>query len=200
MKREKYFPSLVLGILGLIIVSMVGYAVFINGIRRDVTTAISDTVTLSDKSNLYTIQIPANWQILTYEGARGNSLSEISGRSPDWRSHSGKTVEHPCTPVYYDSGVLFQFGAAKQEGVPAHYGEGGGPFTGVLYSEEILIDGAKGTYHVFTEPCTDGGQLVDVHVNYKENGYIFRFAYNPVQFPQAESVFRRIMHSIRFQK
>lgn len=164
------------------------------------TPAVS-TTKITDKGNLYSVEIPKDWKIIRNEGAKGVQLSNISGESPDWKSRSDVDAEGPCVPHYYESGVFFQFHVENEEDTAGHYGEGGGPDTGVISKKNISVDGVNGVYHVFTEDCgTSEGQLVDAHFNYKGNSYLFRFSYNPAKYPQAETAFMNILNSIKFTK
>lgn len=159
-----------------------------------------NTVKITDKGNLYSVEIPKDWKILMSEGAKGMQLSDMTGESIDWKQYVDENAEGPFSPIYYQSGVSFQFHVNSEEEAPGHYGEGGGPDTGIITTKNIVIGGANGVYHVFKEPSTYEGQLVDAHVNYKGNAYLFRFAYNPASFPQAESLFMTILSSIKFTK
>lgn len=164
------------------------------------TSPLVGTVRIRDKSNLYSIEIPKEWKITSDEGPKGVQLSSIRGESADWRIRVDDAAEGPCSPSYYESGTHFQFHAVSAEDDGAHYGEGGGPETGIISKKSILIDNVNAVYHVFKEPCTMEGQLVDAHVNYKGAGYRFIFIYNPTQNPQAEKAFVEVLNSIEFSR
>ena len=221
MSNQKGFANIVLILVIVAIVAVGGYFVF-SKISEPVVqqptptptqattptkvpvspapTSAVNTTKITDKANLYSVEIPKDWKITRNEGAKGGQLSDITGESPDWKYRVDNSAEGPCTPSYYESGVSFQFHVNNQEDAAAHYGEGGGPDTGVISKKNISIGGVNGVYHVFKEPCTSEGQLVDAHVNYNGNGYLFRFAYNPSKYPQAETAFMNILNSIKFTK
>lgn len=158
-----------------------------------------NTVKIIDKSNLYSIEIPKDWKVTSDEGPKGVQLSSISGESSAWKVRVDDAAEGPCSPSYYESGIHFQFHSVNAEDDGAHYGEGGGPETGVISKKNILIDDTNAVYHVFKEPCTAEGQLVDAHVNYGGVGYRFTFIYNPAKDPQAEELFTEILNSVEFE-
>jgi len=156
-------------------------------------------VEIVDKASLYSVNIPADWEITSNEGAMGVQLSRILAQSADWSSYSDETYEGPFSPQYYQSGGALQLHVTQGESEPAHYGEGGGPETGVIAKKAVTIDGVEGVYHVFKEPSTFEGQLIDVHINYKGNNYLLRLAYNPANF-NGEEFFDNLLNSVRFLK
>jgi len=148
--------------------------------------------TVSDPENLYTISIPEGWIVVNEEGPRGLRLSSISLESPDFSVFVDEVEEGPFSPIYYETGAtLVIFAGTMEEEPPYHFG-------GVISEGDVTIDGEVVPYHVFLEPSTWAGQLLDAHLNHGGNGYTFDLAYNPETCPAGEDLFRAMLDSFLF--
>jgi hypothetical protein len=149
--------------------------------------------TVSDQANLYSISVPADWSVVTDEGAMGVQLSRIVLESPDFSRSVDETAEGPFTPIYYETGATLVIHVMNTSpGLPYHT-------EGVISESDVTIDGVTAPYHVFKEPSTAAGQLLDAHANYGGNYYLFYMGYNPDTCPAGEDLFRAMLASFRFQ-
>lgn len=165
--------------------------------QGDQTSADSKAQQLTDKANLFSVEIPNDWKIVDNQGAMGVQLSRITAESPDWSYYSDDSYEGPFSPIYFQSGGSLSFHVTEGEEEPTHYGEGGGPKTGVIEEKIVIVSGIEGVYHIFKEPSTFEGQLIDLHINYEGNNYVIRLAYNPTNF-DGEEFFDDLLDSFSF--
>jgi hypothetical protein len=149
--------------------------------------------TVSDQANLYSISVPVDWAVVTDEGAMGLQVSRIVMESPDFSVFVDEAVEGPHSNIYYQTGAILDIHVGTIAPGPPH------PFGGVISESDITIDGVTAPYHVFKEPSTSAGQLLDAHVDYGGNHYIFRLGYNPETCPAGEDLFQAMLDSFQFQ-
>ena len=148
--------------------------------------------TVSDQPNLYSISVPDGWVITSDEGPRGLRLSSIVVESPDFSVFVDEAEEGPFTPIYYETGAtLIIFVGDMEQEPPYHFG-------GVISESEFTIDGEIAPYHVFLEPSTWAGQLLDAHLNHGGNLYEFTLGYNPETCPAGEDIFQAMLDSFQF--
>src|SRR4030042_6505579 len=77
--------------------------------------------TVSDQANLYSISIPADWAVVTDEGATGVQLSRIVLESPDFSVFVDEAAEGPFTPIYYETGATLVIHVTNvASGPPSH--------------------------------------------------------------------------------
>jgi len=148
--------------------------------------------TLSDQPNLYSISVPEGWAVVTDEGAMGVQVSRISVESPDFSLFIDEAAEGPFSPYYYETGAVFIVHVMTPEQAPPYH------FDPVISESAITVDGADAAYHVFKEPSTFAGQLLDAHANHGGNYYLFRMGYNPETCPAGEDLFAAILASLEF--
>jgi len=151
------------------------------------------TATVSDQAGLYSISIPADWATTVDEGALGVRVSRIIVESPDFSVTVDEMVEGPHDLIYYETGATFTVHVTTPVQPPPYH------FGGVTSESAVTVDGAAGTYHVFKEPSTAAGQLLDAHVSAGGNEYVIRMGYNPATCPAAEDLFAAILDSFRFE-
>ena len=147
--------------------------------------------TVSDQPNLYSISVPDGWVITSDEGARGVRVSSITVESPDFYSYVVEEPEGPFNPVYYETGASLSILVATPSPPPYH-------FQAVISESEVTIDGVTAPYHVYVDPSTFAGRLIDAHANHGGNGYSFNFAYNPETCPAGEDLFQAMLDSFQF--
>jgi hypothetical protein len=148
--------------------------------------------TLSDQPNLYSISVPEGWAVVTDEGAMGVQVSRISVESPDFSLFIDEAAEGPFSPYYYETGAVFIVHVMTPEQAPPYH------FDPVISESAITVDAAAAAYHVFKEPSTFAGQLLDAHANHGGNYYLFRMGYNPETCPAGEDLFAAILASLEF--
>ncbi len=126
------------------------------------------------------------------EGPRGLRLSWIIVQSSDFSVFVDEDEEGPFSPIYYETGAtLIVFVGNMEQEPPYHYG-------GVISESEVTIDGEVAPYHVFLEPSTWAGQLLDAHLNHGGNLYDFTMGYNPETCPAGEDLFQAMLDSFQF--
>jgi hypothetical protein len=130
--------------------------------------------------------------VVDEEGPRGLRLSSISLESPDFSVFVDEAEEGPFTPIYYETGAtLIIFVGNMEQEPPYHYG-------GVISEGDVTIDGEVAPYHVFLEPSTWAGQLLEAHLNHGGNHYAFTLGYNPETCPAGEDLFQAMLDSFQF--
>ena len=122
----------------------------------------------------------------------GVQVSRMFVESPDFSVFIDEEAEGPFLPLYYETGATFAIHATNiEQSSPYHYG-------GVISGREVTIDGEVAPYHVFLEPSTYGGQLLDAHLNHGGNHYDFSLGYNPETCPAGEDLFNAMLDSFQF--
>jgi len=147
--------------------------------------------TVSDQPNLYSISVPDGWVITSDEGARGLRVSSIFVESPDFSVFVDEAEEGPFSPVYYETGAALSIHVGAPSSSPYHFQE-------LISESDVTIDGVTAPYHVYVDPSTWAGQLIDAHANHGGNDYTFDFAYNPETCPAGEDLFQAMLDSFQF--
>jgi hypothetical protein len=120
----------------------------------------------------------------------GMQVSRISLESPDFSMFIDEEAEGPFSPVYYEAGATLVIHVMTPYSPPYH--------DGVISESDVTIDGVTAPYHVFLEPSTWAGQLLDVHANHGGSYYLFYFGYNPETCPAGEDLFQAMLDSFQF--
>ncbi|MCX6766150.1 MAG: hypothetical protein NT136_04295 [Candidatus Moranbacteria bacterium] len=158
-----------------------------------------NTKGVADKSNLYTLEIPESWNVVSNEGAKGTQVSYLVAQSSYFASNESKSNGGNKTFINYDEGAQLTVRITQSEDLSAISGDGGhGAF--LLGKKDVTVGGERGAYHVFKESGSPDSQFLDVHLIHKESTYLFRFAYNPKTFSDAEYSFREILDSFKFSQ
>ena len=123
----------------------------------------------------------------------GVQVSRIVVESPDYSVLVDEEAEGPFTPIYYETGAVFIIHAMTDEQSPPYH------FGGVISESDVTVDGINAPYHVFLEPSTWAGQLLDAHVNRGGNYYLLYMGYNPETCPAGEDLFNALLDSFGFQ-
>ncbi len=147
--------------------------------------------TVSDQPNLYSISVPDGWVITSDEGARGLRVSSIFVESPDFSTFVDEAAEGPFSPVYYETGAALSILVATPSSSPYHFQE-------LISESDVTIDGVTAPYHVYVDPSTFAGRLIDAHANHGGSGYTFNFIYNPETCPAGDDLFRAMLDSFQF--
>jgi hypothetical protein len=147
--------------------------------------------TVSDQPNLYSISVPNGWVTVQDEGAMGMQLSRISLESPDFSVFVDEAAEGPFSPIYYETGATLVIHVMTPSPPPYHFG-------GVISESDVTIDDVTAPYHVFLEPSTWAGQLLDAHADHGGSYYLFYFGYNPDTCPAGEDLFQAMLDSFQF--
>ncbi len=150
---------------------------------------------VTDARDLFSVEIPSTWRVTASEGTKGIRLSRIIAQSPDFRVREDTTADEPFTPQYYEQGAQISIHVTR--GALAARGN---LEAGARRTERIEIDGRSSLLRVFTEPSTFLGQIIDAHVDYGNNSYVFTLRYNPDTFPHGEDIFKEILASFRFSR
>ncbi len=56
------------------------------------------------------------------------------------------------------------------------------------------------TYHIFKDPDSENGEVMDGHIARSGKTYLFAITYNPETFSDAEFTFQEILDSVKFLK
>lgn len=146
---------------------------------------------ITDPENLYTIEIPKSWQIISRASREGVQLSFLTVQSSDFSFHTDDNFEGPFEPIYYDTGASLTMHVTKGDEGSKHTGD-------VLEIKKFFIDQQPASYTRFIEPNTFNGEIIDVNVNYNGNNYLLRMGYNPDTYPHGIDIFNQIVSSFSF--
>ncbi len=121
----------------------------------------------------------------------GVQLSMISLESPDFSVFVDEEAEGPFSPIYYETGATLVIHVTTPSSSPYHFQE-------LISDSDVTIDGVTAPYHVFVEPSTWAGQLIDAHANHGGSDYLFYFGYNQETCPAGEDLFQAMLDSFQF--
>lgn len=144
---------------------------------------------INDKANIYSFEYPENWIVIANEGASGVQVSRLIIQN----SYFSAREENKTKII--ERGAEFSVIAARGENK-----SGGGHAGEVITKKDAHVDGKENVLHIFSEPDYPGAQILDDHVAYGGNTYIFRLVYDPETFSAAEFTFREILNSVNFLK
>jgi hypothetical protein len=154
-----------------------------------------NTKTIADKNNIFSMDIPESWSLISNAGIKGGQLSKIVAQSTDFRSHivSSDTV--------YDGGVQLTVSVMRGENKAFEAADGG---HGDLFvqKEEVDFGPIKSILHAYRVSNSSKQQLLDAHAVYGGNTYLFQFAYNSdiLHTGDAPFQFKEILASVKFLK
>ena len=148
------------------------------------------TQTVADPNDLYSVEIPTDWQV-TFEEKKGVRLGGFIAQSPDYQLRLDETAEGPFTPVYYEKGASLQLTVTNEEET------GKGKPAGVITQQNtVMVDGHhEATWYMYKEPSTAQGQLLEVRWSGHGKSFVIRLGYNPETFPQGPTFLQEVVNS-----
>ena len=156
--------------------------------------SIKDSKTVTDITNVYSVEIPDDWRVEPQIGS-GTRPSYLRAESSDWRTE---------TPDSLNASTHIATGASLEVYVFDQDIGGRAPdrlqmTIKLEESRPIKIHGLEQVLNIYREyePPREG-LVLEVPVEQGGNFYTFRFAYNPTTFPEGEAVFVKILHSVIF--
>lgn len=149
------------------------------------------TKKVNDKAGLYSVEVPQSWVVEAQEAGRNNKISYLALKSSYFSSRetAGKK--------YYDAGAKFSVSVTAGENKNVLEGNSG--HTGLIKTGKDSGEGGEYVYHIFKDPDSENGDVIDGHMIRNGNTYLFSIAYNPQTFTDAEYTFREIMYSVEFK-
>lgn len=151
------------------------------------------TKRINDKASLYSFEFPGSWVIATNEGTQGAQVSRLVIQN----SYFSGREENKMNII--DKGAELSLLVTRGENKAAFNGSGG--HAGLISSrKDADVNGKENIFHIFSEPGYPNAQILDDHVVYNGNTYIFRLAYDPQTFSDAEFTFQEILASVKFLK
>lgn len=147
---------------------------------------------VSDKSNLFSLEVPQSWVLVLSEGAKNNKLSSLVMQSSYFsdRETGGKK--------YYGAGA--KFSAAILAGENKNITEGNGGHRGLIKTGKYGGQSGEFSFHIFKDPDSENGEAIDGHIIRNGKTYLFSIVYNPQTFSDAEFTFQEILDSVKFLK
>ncbi len=146
---------------------------------------------VSDRAELYSLEVPQSWAVVLNESGKNSKFSNLVMQSAYFSAR--ETGEKK----YYDAGA--KFSASVTAGENKNVLEGNGGHKNLIKSGNDNGGGEEYTYHIFKDPDSENGQIIDGHIIRGGNTYLFAMAYNPKTFTDAEYTFKEIMYSVKFK-
>ncbi len=156
------------------------------------TDSASPRQTIQDAGGLYSLQLPADWQV-ALDKADQLALSSLFAQSPDYRTKVTTPREGITNRFTYQAGIDLQVHVLNQ---PLSVDPQ--PAGAIAEQKDVVLDGARGTYFVFTNPATVSGQLLEVRLEKGGQTYQLRAGYNLENYPDGQAEFDRILSSFHF--
>jgi len=147
---------------------------------------------ISDKPALYSLEVPQSWVLVSSEGAKNNKLSNLIMQS------SYLSIRETDGKKYYDAGA--KFSAFVLAGENKNIIEGNGGHAGLLKTGKYGGQMGEFTFHIFKDPDSQNGEVIDGHIARNGKTYVFSLTYNPQTFSDAEFSFKEILDSVKFLK
>ena len=154
------------------------------------TDASTSTGATEVSTSLFALTRPAGWDVTLEEGNKGVQRSRLQTESDDFTSHTDESADGPFTPIFYDDGASLDVHVTVGSEQLDH--------GAIVSTKTVTVDGVSGTYHVFSEPSTQAGQQLDVHLERNNLAYTFTFTYNPDKDPNGPQIFDEILASFTF--
>lgn len=146
---------------------------------------------ISDKSNLYSLEVPQSWVLVSNEGVKNNKLSNLVMQSSYFSDHEADGKKH------YDAGA--KFSASVFAGENKNITEGSGGHAGLIKTGKYGGQAGEFSFHIFKDPDSQNGEAIDGHVARSGKTYLFTMIYNPKTFSNAEFTFQEILDSVKFK-
>jgi hypothetical protein len=183
-----------------------GPSYYLNGIKDQIGQALEKkdiknkramelaepTKIVSDKANLISFEIPKSWTISASEGSRGVQISRLVADN----SYFSKSADDKSTII--NAGAELTIQITRGENRTGFEGNGGHADIQITRNN-IDVNGKENIYHLFGEAGYPGADILDDHIVYNGNTYLFRLVYNPQTFSDAEYTFQEILNSIQFK-
>ncbi|MEI7891382.1 MAG: hypothetical protein WCI36_05455 [bacterium] len=112
---------------------------------------------LKDKSNLYSIEIPENWNVTTNEANIGKQISKIIASNKVFSQHN------IGSDIFYDNGAQLTIQVLAGELAIAKNPDGAHGKM-LIDKKTIPIDGENATYHIIADKNVKLGKIIDVHI------------------------------------
>lgn len=146
---------------------------------------------VNDEARLYSLEVPQSWIIVSSEGDKNNKLSNLVMQS------SYFSTSETAGKKYYDAGA--KFSASVTAGENKNFLEGNGGHKNLIKNGKDSEGSGEYIYHIFKDPDSENGQVVDGHIIRGGNTYLFTMIYNPQTFTDAEYTFKEIIYSVKFK-
>lgn len=146
---------------------------------------------ITEKSGLYSLSVPENWNKKFEQGLSGNQISSMTMESLDFLKHQ------EGNNIFYDNGVQLVVQVVRGEQQAAKE-TGGGHGKMLIRSAGTDFEGNRIEYHLIKDVLVKSGEIMDAHTIHGGNTYNFRLVYNPQSFSGAEYSFQEILNSFKF--
>ena len=149
---------------------------------------------LTDKNNMFSIEIPANWTVSQYLTG-DEMLAGMELQSPDLKITSPTVNPGIVLPVNFDTGAVVSVNVMKGilEDLDIQKEN--------LFSEkDVTIDGNPAKYYVYKNTALQGAEVHEVRFNYGGRNYLMKIAFNPTTLANGEQLFAKIYSTFRFTR
>lgn len=146
---------------------------------------------ISDKTGLYSLEVPQSWVVVLNEDSKGNQISRLILQS------SYFSIHETAGKKYYDAGAKFSVSVSAGENKNVLEGNGG--HKNLIKNRKDSGESGEYAYHIFKDPDSENGQIIDGHIIRGGNTYLFTMVYNPQNFTDAEYTFKEILDSVKFK-
>jgi hypothetical protein len=198
--QEKKFPEL--AARG----EIKGPAYYLNGIKKQIDEIMGkkdiknqramelagSTKVVTDKANLLSLEIPESWAVVSTEGVKGSQISQLVINNSYFSQHKDDTLS------IIDKGAELLIQITRGEN-RSGFEEKGGHSDLLITRKDIGVGGKENIYHLFKEPSYPNSDILDDHLVHNGDTYLFRLAYNPLTFSDAEYTFQEILASIKLR-
>jgi hypothetical protein len=154
------------------------------------------TKIIRDKANLYSLSVPQSWTVVSSNGQAGNQISSLVAQSSYFQSYEN-IVNNGAKITTFGAGAKLTVRVMKGEDKSAFSGNGGHTSL-ISLRNDVKVEGQESVYHIFREPTSFDGQILDDHFIHNGNTYIFRFEFDPQNYSDAEFTFQEILDSVKF--
>lgn len=155
----------------------------------DLTSAAK---TISEKTGLYSVDVPESWEVITEQQTVGKQLSKVTATS---KAFSQRIVGGE---IFYDNGAQLTVRVLNGEQADAKNPDGGHGKM-LLNKESVVASGEDVVYHKILDPRVKVGDILDAHILHGGNTYEIRYVFNKEKLNGGEFLFQTIMNSFKFR-
>lgn len=147
---------------------------------------------INDKANLYSLEVPNSWMLISNTVNQDNKLSILTLQSSYFAAHESAGKK------FIDAGAKFTSSVVSGENKSLTEGNGG--HINLIKIGKDRGESGEYAYHIFKDPDFQNSEVIEAHFVRNGKTYSFTMAYNPRNFSDVEYTFNEIMHSVEFLK
>lgn len=154
---------------------------------------VGEKKTINEKSSRYLLSVPETWTAEHLGAGGGGQLSKIILISSNFQERK------EGNDVFIDNGARLTIQSIRGEQASAKSSDGGHG-RNLIRKNAANISGMSVDYHAVKDSLVKKGEVLDLHIIFEKNTYLFRYEFNPEKFNGGEFTFQEMLGSLKFGK